>query len=165
MSRGVKVVALAVACVLGTAGCSSRATSVRRFEQLPTLLTVADLVYQPVAYNRQVVTVTGWYRTGAGMAVLQPGFSYHGGTVIWVYDENREDEPTGPPDREAMRREKRQAPRLTKQDRENLRALDAHWGTPVQVVLEGEFRCGTGFGHQSLYRCALFLGRVLAVGD
>lgn len=156
------LVPVATAALLLLSGCARHATRVRAFQQLPTLLTVADLIYQPAAYNRQVVTVYGWYRTGPHMAVLQPGFSYHGGTIIWVYDEDREDEPTGPPVRNFS---KKDLPRYTHQEQRNFRALDAHWGQAVQVVMEGEFRCGTGFGHQSQYRCALFLGRVLAVGD
>lgn len=155
------VAALAVVLALG--GCAGRhAARVRSFQQLPTLLTVADLVYQPAAYNRQEVTVEGWYRTGPRVAVLQPGFSYHGGTTVWVYDENREDEPTGPPLRDPRR--KHHGPALSKRELTNQRTLDGLWGQTVHVVLEGEVRCGT-FGHNSQYRCALFMDRVLAVGD
>ncbi len=151
---------VAVAAALLLSACLHRTTRVRTYEQRPTLLTVADLIYQPNSYNRQEVVVEGWYRTGKQISVLQPGYSYHGGTAVWVYDENHEDEPTGPPQRDPSQRTE---PELTAQELANQRALDASWGRTVHVVFEGEFRCGTGFGHLSQYRCALFLDRVLAI--
>lgn len=160
MRRIAAIAGLVAVAVLATS-CTRR-TPVKQFAEVPTLLTVADLIYDPNAYNRQEVTVEGWYRTGQYTAVLQPGFSYRGGTAIWVYDENHEDEPTGPPQREKTRHRRVE---LTKQDRVNQNVLDEQWGKTVHVVFQGEFRCGTGFGHQSKYQCAIFLDRVLAVGD
>jgi hypothetical protein len=136
---------------------------------LPPPLSAEEVLESPARYDRKVITLSGWFRTGRETSTIQG----HGGAIeinvekiIWVDTAKAADFEQAPIFIHKPKRGSKTEPLTAEEKKVYERLMGSNWPCPVPVTVKGEFQTSATreFGHLSAFKNRIILYKVLEIG-